>query len=145
MKAKKPRASARCPPLRWEAETGGVDIWRSSLSIFNTENTKENRRKLKKEMTEAELLLWKYIRNDSLGVRFRRQYGIGYYIADFYSPSIKLVIELDGSGHFTPEGLEYDKIREKFMKSLGIKTLRFNNNDVLTNIEGVLEEIKRFV
>lgn len=115
------------------------------MSIFNTENTKENRRKLKKEMTEAELLLWQHIRNDSLGVRFRCQYGIGNYIADFYSPSIKLVIELDGSGHFTPEGLEYDKIRENFMKSLGIKTLRFNNNDVMTNIEGVLEEIKRSV
>ena len=54
---------------------------------------------------------------------------------------MKLVIELDGSQHFTEEGLEYDKIREDFMKSLGIKTLRFNNNDVWNNIEGVLEEI----
>lgn len=53
---------------------------------------------------------------------------------------MKLVIELDGSQHFTEEGLEYDKIREDFMKSLGIKTLRFNNNDVWNNIEGVLEE-----
>ena len=113
------------------------------MSIFNRASTKENRRKLKNEMTEAEILLWKYIRNDSLGVRFRRQYGISNYITDFYSPSIKLVIELDGSQHFTPEGLEYDKIRENFMKSLGIKTLRFNNNDVLTNIEGVLEDIRK--
>ena len=54
---------------------------------------------------------------------------------------MKLAIELDGSQHFTEEGLEYDKIREDFMKSLGIKTLRFNNNDVWNNIEGVLEEI----
>lgn len=113
------------------------------MQVYNKKSTKENRRKLKNEMTEAELLLWKYIRNDSLGVRFRRQYGIGNYITDFYSPSIKLVIELDGSQHFTPEGLEYDKIRENFMKSLEIKTLRFNNNDVLTNIEGVLEVIRK--
>ncbi len=113
------------------------------MSIFNRASTKENRRKLKNEMTEAELLLWKYIRNDSLGVRFRRQYGIGNYITDFYSPSIKLVIGLDGSQHFTPEGLEYDKIRENFMKSLEIKTLKFNNSDVLTNIEGVLEDIRK--
>jgi very-short-patch-repair endonuclease len=92
-------------------------------------------------MTECEIILWSHIRNNLLGVRFRRQYGIGSYIADFYCPSLKLVIELDGSQHFTEEGLEYDKIREDFMKSLGIKTLRFNNNDVWNNIEGILEEI----
>ena len=92
-------------------------------------------------MTECEIILWSHIRNNLLGVRFRRQYGIGSYIADFYCPSLKLVIELDGSQHFTEEGLEYDKIREDFMKSLGIKTLRFNNNDVWNNIERILEEI----
>ena len=111
------------------------------MQVFNKESTKEKRRELKKEMTECEKILWRHIRNDALGVRFRRQYGIGNYIADFYSPSVKLVIELDGSQHFTEEGLEYDKIRENFMKNLGIKTLRFNNNDVMNNIEGVLEEI----
>lgn len=111
------------------------------MQVFNKESTKEKRRELKKGMTECEKMLWSHIRNNLLGVRFRRQYGIGSYIADFYCPSLKLVIELDGSQHFTEEGLEYDKIREDFMKSLGIKTLRFNNNDVMNNIEGVLEEI----
>lgn len=94
-------------------------------------------------MTETEKRLWLYLKNEQLGVKFRRQHSIGNYIADFYCPSIKLVIELDGSQHFTPEGLEYDKIRENFMKSLEIKILRFNNNDVLTNIEGVLEDIRK--
>ncbi len=94
-------------------------------------------------MTETEKRLWLYLKNEQLGVKFRRQHSIGNYIADFYFPSIKLVIELDGSQHFTLEGLEYDKIRENFMNSLGIKTLRFNNNDVLTNIEGVLEDIRK--
>jgi very-short-patch-repair endonuclease len=108
------------------------------MQVYNNQNTKDNRRQLKKQMTEAEQMLWKHIRNDSLGVRFRRQYGIGSYIADFYSPTLKLVIELDGSQHFTPEALEYDKIREEFMNSLGIKTIKFNNNDVMTNIEGIL-------
>ena len=111
------------------------------MQVFNKESTKEKRRELKKGMTECEIILWSHIRNNLLGVRFRRQYGIGSYIADFYCPSLKLVIELDGSQHFTEEGLEYDKIREDFMKSLGIKTLRFNNNDVWNNIEGILEEI----
>ena len=102
------------------------------MQVFNKESTKEKRRELKKEMTQCEKILWRYIRNDALGVRFRRQYGIGNYIADFYCPYLKLIIELDGSQHFTEEGLEYDKIREDFMKNLGIKTLRFNNDDVIT-------------
>ena len=115
------------------------------MQVFNKESTKEKRRELKKEMTQCEKILWRHIRNDALGVRFRRQYGIGNYIADFYCPNLKLVIELDGSQHFTEEGLEYDKIRENFMKNLGIKTLRFNNNDVINNIEGVLEEINNYL
>lgn len=110
--------------------------------IYNKSSTKEKRRELKKNMTEAEKLLWEYIRRDALGVRFRRQYGIGNYIADFYCPKLKLVIELDGSQHYTKEGMEYDKIRENYMSSLGIKTIRFSNIDVMGNIEGVLEIIK---
>lgn len=112
-------------------------------NIYNTLNTEPKRKQLRKNSTESEKKLWQYLRNKQFeGLKFYRQYGIGNYIVDFYSPSIKLVIELDGSQHFTDEGLEYDKIRENFMKSLGIKTLRFNNNDVLTNIEGVLVTIK---
>jgi len=111
------------------------------LCKYLIKNQQKKKKRTKKRMTECEIILWSHIRNNLLGVRFRRQYGIGSYIADFYCPSLKLVIELDGSQHFTEEGLEYDKIREDFMKSLGIKTLRFNNNDVWNNIEGVLEEI----
>ena len=115
-------------------------------NTYNTPNTEIKRKELRKNSTESEKKLWQYLRNRQFeGLKFYRQYWIGNYNADFYCPSIKLVIELDGSQHFTPEGLEYDKKRENFMKSLEIKTLRFNNNDVLTNIEGVLEEIKKFV
>lgn len=110
--------------------------------IYNKPHNKERRRALKINMTEPEKLLWSHIRRDVLGVRFRRQYGIGNYIADFYCPKLKLVIELDGSQHYTKEGLEYDKIRENYMSEFGIKTIRFSNFDVMRNIEGVLELIK---
>lgn len=114
--------------------------------IYNKDNSEHLRKELRKNSTESEKLLWQYLRNKQFeGIKFYRQYGIGNYIADFYSTSLKLVIELDGSGHFTPESFEYDKIREEFMNSLGIKTIRFNNNDVMTNIEGVLERIKEIV
>lgn len=110
--------------------------------IYNKYSTKEKRRTLKKEMTESEKILWESIRRDALGVRFRRQYGIGEYIADFYCPSLKLVIELDGAQHYSDNGLAYDEIRRKFLNTLGIKTIRFSNNEVLTNLENVLKIIK---
>ena len=69
-------------------------------------------------------------------------YGIGRYIVDFYCPSKELVIELDGSQHYTVDGKEYDEIREEFMKILGIKALRFSNLKIRENIELVVERIK---
>ena len=113
--------------------------------MLNSKNQIPVRRELRKNQTETEKIVWDKLRNRRfLNLKFRRQYGIGNYIADFYCSSLKLVIELDGGQHFTEEGLEYDKIREEFMKSLGIKTLRFNNNEVLNNIEEVLIKIETF-
>lgn len=112
--------------------------------LYNSDNSEHKRKQLRRNSTEAEKKLWQYLRNKQFeGLKFYRQYGIGNYIVDFYSPSLKLVIELDGSQHFTPDAQEYDKIREYFMKSLGIKTIRFNNNDVMKNIEGILESIRK--
>lgn len=113
--------------------------------MLNSKNQIPIRRELRKNQTETEKIVWDKLRDRRfLNLKFRRQYGIGNYIADFYCSSLKLVIELDGGQHFTEEGLEYDKIREEFMKSLGIKTLRFNNNEVLNNIEEVLIKIETF-
>lgn len=115
-------------------------------NIYNITNTEIKRKELRKNSTKEEKKLWQYLRNRQFeGLKFYRQYSIGNYIDDYYCPSLKLVIELDGSGHFTKDGLEYDKIREEFMNSFGIKTIRFNNNDVVANIEGVLERIKIYV
>lgn len=112
--------------------------------LYNPDNSEFKRKVLRKNSTETEKKLWQYLRNRQFeGVKFYRQYGISRYIVDFYSPSLKLVIELDGSQHFTPEAIEYDRLREEFMNSLRVKTLRFNNNDIMTNIEGVLEIIRK--
>lgn len=91
---------------------------------------------LRKELTPAEGKLWSRIRNNQLGVSFRRQHAIGKYIPDFCSPKAKLVIELDGSQHF--EQGEYDAERTKYLEAQGYKVIRFWNNDVLNNIEGVI-------
>ncbi|HNW71922.1 MAG TPA: endonuclease domain-containing protein [Candidatus Paceibacterota bacterium] len=73
------------------------------------------RRELRRKQTKQEGLLWKSIRNRNLGVKFRRQYSIGGYILDFYCPEIKLVIEIDGSGHNAREEILYDKQRTEYL------------------------------
>ncbi|MCS5422667.1 MULTISPECIES: endonuclease domain-containing protein [Psychrilyobacter] len=112
------------------------------MELFNKSSTKDKRNNLKQNMTLEEELLWKNIRKDQLGVRFRRQYGIGEYIVDFYCPKLRIVIEIDGGQHYIEKGLEYDHVREEYMKELGIKTLRFSNAEVRDDVEGVVEEIK---
>ena len=98
--------------------------------------TKHQAIELRKESTSAEAKLWSRIRNDQVGVTFRRQHAIGNYIPDFCSPKAKLIIELDGSQHLEQE--EYDNERTKYLESLGYKVIRFWNNDVTNNIDGVI-------
>jgi very-short-patch-repair endonuclease len=101
--------------------------------------TKRQAVELRKEPTPAERKLWARIRNDQLGVNFRRQHAVGMYIPDFCSPKAKLIIELDGSQHLDQE--EYDEERTKTLNSQGYKVIRFWNNDVLNDIEGVIRAI----
>ncbi len=99
-------------------------------------------RKLRRNMTEAERILWKYIRKKQIkGYQFLRQWPIGNYIVDFYCPEAKLVIEVDGGQHYREKGLEADKKRDLYLKNRMLKILRVSNIDVLRNIEGVIEEI----
>lgn len=91
---------------------------------------------LRKEPTPSEAKLWSRIRNDQLGVAFRRQHAVGNYIPDFCCPKAKLIIELDGSQHLEQE--EYDQERTKYLESLGYKVIRVWNNDVMNNIGGVI-------
>jgi very-short-patch-repair endonuclease len=101
--------------------------------------TKRQAVELRKEPTPAERKLWARIRDDQLGVNFRRQHAVGMYIPDFCSPKAKLIIELDGSQHLDQE--EYDEERTKTLNSQGYKVIRFWNNDVLNDIEGVIRAI----
>jgi very-short-patch-repair endonuclease len=101
--------------------------------------TKHRAIELRKESTAAEQRLWSKIRNDQLGIAFRRQHAIGKYIADFCSPKAKLIIELDGSQHL--EQSEYDAERTAYLESKGYKVLRFWNNDVMKGIESVIRAI----
>jgi very-short-patch-repair endonuclease len=108
-------------------------------------------RKLRREMTDAERKLWSKLRNEQLGIQFRRQVPVGPYVVDFicikqcHSRMLLtgggLVIEVDGGQHYTEEGLEYDKIRTAYLESEGLTVKRFGNHDVLRNIDGVVRAI----
>ena len=98
--------------------------------------------KLRKEMTDAERRIWKHIRGKQIkNLQFYRQKIIGSYIVDFYCPEANIVIEIDGGQHFEAKGLCEDKMRDKYLSSLGFKVLRFNNLEVLQNTEGVYQKL----
>lgn len=101
---------------------------------------KEHSRKLRNNPTPQEYKLWLYLRNSQFNnIKFRRQQPIGIYIVDFVSFEKRLIIELDGGQH--NEKIEYDKIRDNYLKSQGFKVIRIWNNDIDNNIDGVLEYI----
>ena len=97
--------------------------------------------KLRNNSTDTEKYLWKYLRGRQLeGFKFRRQHPIGKYIVDFINLERKIIIEVDGGQHLENKK---DELRDKWFEEQGYEVLRFWNNEVLTNIEGVLESIRK--
>ena len=110
--------------------------------INNIKPLKEIRKDLRNNLTPAEATLWKFLRKNKLGKKFRRQHSVGYYVLDFYCPEEKLAIELDGQHHFTSSGFAYDEERTAYLNHQGITVLRFENDEVFKATEAVLEKIK---
>jgi very-short-patch-repair endonuclease len=133
-----------CPAALCGAQMGdtrklgevGADMPRAQRS---TPQIKHRAIELRKQSTPAEIKLWSRIRNDQLGITFRRQHAIGNYVPDFCSPKAKLIIELDGSQHF--EQRDYDQARTEYLESQGYKVLRFWNNAVMKDLDSVIRAI----
>lgn len=103
-------------------------------------------RELRTQMTDCEALFWEKIRRKQiLGVQFYRQKPIGSYIIDFYSNSPKIALELDGEYHDQVEQRAKDVNRDLYLNSLGIKTLRFSNQEVMDNLDFVLEKVEQTI
>jgi len=110
--------------------------------LYNRTSEKAKRQQLRRNMTKAEFLLWQKLKAKQLeGVKFRSQYGVGQFVVDFYCTELKLAIELDGDSHFQDGAQEYDWERQAFIESVGIRFLRFTNDEVYGNLDGVLERI----
>jgi len=115
--------------------------------LHNRAVLKTRRKELRNNSTPAEIELWSMLKHSNLGgYKFRRQHSVGSYILDFYCPSEKLAVELDGDSHFTDAAIEYDDVRTAYLNALNIKVVRFLNTDVYDNLndvcERILEEIK---
>ncbi len=106
---------------------------------------KTRRSELRQHMTLAEVIVWKMVRNERMGVKFRRQYNIGHCIVDFYCHQLKLIIEIDGSVHEDDSNYKKDIFRQKFLENQGYKIIRFTNHQVKTNPEGVYYYIAEVV
>ncbi|HSW89991.1 MAG TPA: endonuclease domain-containing protein [Patescibacteria group bacterium] len=112
--------------------------------LFNNPGQKIKRRIQIAQSTSAELILWQRLKTKQLGLLFSRQYSIGPYFIDFYCPSKRLAIEIDGKIHQKNEAVEYDKNRTAYLSGFNIKTMRFQNEEILNNIEVVITEIINF-
>ena len=104
---------------------------------------KQQRRELRNNLTSAEASLWTYLQRSQLaGRKFRRQHSVGPYIVDFYCPSEKLVVELDGVGHYDVVGNARDIDRTQYLEAQGLRVLRFENKDFWSHPESVLAAIE---
>lgn len=110
--------------------------------VHNITSLLPRRKELRNNSTPEEILLWLRLKNSQTNFKFRRQHSIGGYIADFYCPAKKLVVEIDGPQHLKKENLEYDQVRSKYFEGLNIKVLRFSNLEVSTETEAVVRKIK---
>jgi len=118
---------------------------KKTMKFFNKKEQKIIRQNLRNQRSKSEKILWYKIRNQQLGVKFRRQHGIGNYVVDFYCPEIGLIVEIDGATHGGQNEVKYDNIRQKYLKNKGLKVKRYRNVDVKNNLEGILEDLIEFI
>ncbi|MBI4435632.1 endonuclease domain-containing protein [Candidatus Uhrbacteria bacterium] len=110
--------------------------------FYNQQWQTQRRGELRNNQTKAEWLLWLGLKGKQMGYKFRRQFGVGPYVLDFYCTQLRLGIEVDGGSHFTTEGVEYDSERAAFLKDKKIRVLRFTNREIYNGLEDVLAVIK---
>jgi len=118
-----------------------IYLMKLKYNVLNANRMAWRRKNLRRKETLAEKLLWGKLRNNQLGVKFKRQYSVMNYVIDFYCHSAKLAIEIDGGIHAIQTNRKYDMYRTDYIKSLGINEIRFNNYDVLNNLEIVILHI----
>lgn len=113
---------------------------------FNRPTEKSKRRRLRREQTTAEKLVWRFLRNRrTKNFKFRRQYSVDKFVIDFYSPELKLAVEIDGDVHDLPTQKEHDIMRQSYLESFGIKFIRIRNEELFANTDKALGRIEEII
>jgi len=110
--------------------------------VHNPTIQKRKRQYLRNNATKAERMLWQRLKAGQIGYKFRRQHGIKQYIVDFYCPELRLMIEIDGSAHNFSQQQKHDFLRERKLEKLNFKVVRYNNNDIIENLDNVIINLK---
>lgn len=111
--------------------------------VLNTNRMKWRRKDLRRRSTKYEGVLWRALRNNQLGVRFKRQYSISNYVVDLYCHKAKLAIEIDGAVHAINK--KYDNYRTRYLEALGVKEIRFRNWEIEKFLPEVILSIKKLL
>ena len=109
------------------------------MDVTGTSDAFQRARKLRRDMTKPERLLWWALKNDKTGFHFRKQHAAGPYVLDFYCDRARLCVEVDGASHDCT--VDRDAVRDRFLARWGIVTLRIPAREVLTNLQGVVDHI----
>lgn len=113
--------------------------------MATTRKTVCKARQLRRTMSKPEVMLWQFLRKRPMGIKFRRQHPVGCYILDFYCPTVKLAIEIDGMAHDMGDRPAQDERRDSFLPRQGIAVMRIPAQDVFHDVEGVVEQIVRHI
>lgn len=114
--------------------------------LYNLTSLKKRRRQLRQQPIPSEAKFWMLLRNRQYrGLKFRRQYSIGWYILDFYCPALRLAIEIDGESHLARGRDIRDEQRQQWIERLGITVVRFLSSDVINNFDGVIERLDEVI
>jgi len=113
---------------------------------FNKSSEKIKRRKLRQNQTEAEKLIWRFLRSRQLlGHKFKRQYSIDHFVIDFYCPELKLAVEADGATHNESGRKEYDIRREKYLNKFGVSFVRIKDEELFGNPNKAFDKIEEAI
>ncbi len=113
---------------------------------FNRPTEKSKRRQLRRNQTPAEGLVWRFLRNRrTKNFKFRRQYSVDKFVIDFYSPELKLAVEIDGEVHDLPAQKEHDIARQSYLESFGIKFIRIRNEELFANTDKAFDRIEEMI
>jgi len=115
-----------------------------AYKLRNSRSTKNTRKRLRRNMTKSEVIMWNALKGKQIGYKFRRQYSIGKFIVDFFCAELNLILEIDGTIHGEGDNPDKDKSRESYFKKFGFRIKRYSNEQVLKYTDTIYVDLKEY-